>query len=130
MLTLSEDLSAIRQDLEVLLRRYELDLSPDAPNTLAAPELTAMLETLETAKARLESISRIVINQLETRRSRPSVSQGNGPTTLETVEDAANRLGLTKQNIYDKARNNQIPGARKIGHYWRIPRGWCGESVC
>lgn len=130
MQTLKNDLSAIDTGLFDLLRRYELNLEPNAANALDSVELVTMLETLDAARARLDSISRVVAHQLEARRTWHATQPTFARTEFETVEAAARRLGVTEQNIYEKARSGQIPGAHKLGRYWRIPRDWSGEPVC
>ena len=42
-----------------------------------------------------------------------------------TVTEAGKKLGLTSQRVSTFCRQGRLNGAKKIGHYWIIPR----ESV-
>jgi len=43
---------------------------------------------------------------------------------LESLKEAAMRLGLSRQRLQQLAKSGKIPGAIRIGHYWAIPATW------
>ena len=43
---------------------------------------------------------------------------------LESLKEAASRLGLSRQRLQQLAKSGKIPGAIRIGHYWAIPATW------
>jgi excisionase family DNA binding protein len=45
----------------------------------------------------------------------------DGPRFI-TAKDVADELGVHRNTVYKLIKRGEIPGARKIGGEWRIPR--------
>jgi len=44
------------------------------------------------------------------------------------AKEFANELGMHRQTLYEKLYEGEIPGARKVGGRWKIPR-WALDEV-
>jgi excisionase family DNA binding protein len=53
-------------------------------------------------------------------------SSGSWPADIESLDWAANRLGISKSTAYRLAKAGDMPGAFQAGHQWRVsvPRFW------
>lgn len=45
-----------------------------------------------------------------------------------TAEQFADAIQMHRETLYVKLRNGDVPGARKVGGRWRIPR-WALDEV-
>ena len=64
---------------------------------------------------------------MQVRVTGPSTELAGGPHTdmhpdLLTIEQAAQLVDVSTEQMYRLARRGELPGARKLGNLWRVSR--------